>query len=445
MQRIILVFSILLPSIMLGQENSNDFRSLVVVDTITLEGNNKTKDEVIFREIEFNIGDTVPRKNIEVLLNKSISNLRNLTIFNFVDVNTVWNQNNLSLHIKVTEQWYSWVFPYFEYADRNFNEWWKTKDFSRTDYGLKFIQENFRGRNETLTLKFIYGYNEYLNLEYKIPYFDKKRRTGFFLTSEILRSHEINVLTTNDEINYFNNEDSYPINKVEIESGIIYRPAFTNKHKLSVMYHHYQFTDTVIRINPDFLTNHNPGSNFLSLKYKFISDYRDYISYPLKGHYFETSLVKHGLGLLKKPVDFLTVNTTFKKYMHLQKQWYAAFSATMLVSDEKGQPYFISNGLVRSNLKYELLPARTFNLKFIPLEQFSKVFIAAYLNLFFDAAYIDGFDTWQSNHNKLPDSFLIGKGIGLDIVTYYDKVMRLEYSWNKENKGGLFIHFLAPI
>jgi hypothetical protein len=153
--------------------------------------------------------------------------------------------------------------------------------------------------------------------------------------------------------------------------------------------------------------------------------------------------------------------------MHLQKQWYAAFSATMLVSDEKGQPYFISNGLgynqsfvrgyeynvisgnsyglVRSNLKYELLPARTFNLKFIPLEQFSKVFIAAYLNLFFDAAYIDGFDTWQSNHNKLPDSFLIGKGIGLDIVTYYDKVMRLEYSWNKENKGGLFIHFLAPI
>jgi hypothetical protein len=45
----------------------------------------------------------------------------------------------------------------------------------------------------------------------------------------------------------------------------------------------------------------------------------------------------------------------------------------------------------------------------------------------------------------LPDSFLRGIGAGIDIVTYYDKVMRLEYSVNGWGESGIFIHFIAGI
>jgi hypothetical protein len=65
--------------------------------------------------------------------------------------------------------------------------------------------------------------------------------------------------------------------------------------------------------------------------------------------------------------------------------------------------------------------------------------------VFFDAGYVDTFQTWQSNGNQLPGTFLTGKGIGLDLVTYYEKVFRIEYSWNKNNEGGFFLHFVAPI
>ena len=47
--------------------------------------------------------------------------------------------------------------------------------------------------------------------------------------------------------------------------------------------------------------------------------------------------------------------------------------------------------------------------------------------------------------NFLDNKFIFGTGIGLDFVTYYDKVLRLEYGVNDMGETGLFIHFVAPI
>ena len=45
----------------------------------------------------------------------------------------------------------------------------------------------------------------------------------------------------------------------------------------------------------------------------------------------------------------------------------------------------------------------------------------------------------------LDNKFIYGTGMGLDFVTYYDKVLRLEYGINDMGETGLFIHFVAPI
>jgi hypothetical protein len=66
-----------------------------------------------------------------------------------------------------------------------------------------------------------------------------------------------------------------------------------------------------------------------------------------------------------------------------------------------------------------------------------------YANLFFDCAY-----SWKMPVNQtsfLDNKFIFGTGIGLDFVTYYDKVLRLEYGINDMGETGLFIHFVAPI
>jgi hypothetical protein len=45
----------------------------------------------------------------------------------------------------------------------------------------------------------------------------------------------------------------------------------------------------------------------------------------------------------------------------------------------------------------------------------------------------------------LDNKFIFGTGIGIDFVTYYDKVLRLEYGVNDMGETGFFIHFVAPI
>ena len=63
--------------------------------------------------------------------------------------------------------------------------------------------------------------------------------------------------------------------------------------------------------------------------------------------------------------------------------------------------------------------------------------------MFFDFAY-----SWKIPEiptSFLDNKFIFGTGVGLDFVTYYDKVLRLEYGINDMGETGLFIHFVAPI
>jgi len=59
--------------------------------------------------------------------------------------------------------------------------------------------------------------------------------------------------------------------------------------------------------------------------------------------------------------------------------------------------------------------------------------------------FADNFYTDPAMNNQLENSLLIGYGLGIDFVTYYDLVFRLEYSMNRMNEHGFFIHFMAPI
>ena len=51
----------------------------------------------------------------------------------------------------------------------------------------------------------------------------------------------------------------------------------------------------------------------------------------------------------------------------------------------------------------------------------------------------------QKFFKKFILSTVFGTGIGIDFVTYYDKVIRFEYGVNDMGETGLFIHFVAPI
>ena len=51
----------------------------------------------------------------------------------------------------------------------------------------------------------------------------------------------------------------------------------------------------------------------------------------------------------------------------------------------------------------------------------------------------------KQQNNYLANTVLCGSGLSLDFVSYYDLVLRMEYSINRLNEKGLFLHFIAPI
>ena len=78
------------------------------------------------------------------------------------------------------------------------------------------------------------------------------------------------------------------------------------------------------------------------------------------------------------------------------------------------------------------------------IDQFRTLPYAFYLKLFMDTGYAG--DTLAANTNNFYNNKWIGSvGLGLDVVTYYDFVIRLEYSINREGHTGFFVNFRSAL
>lgn len=441
---------------------------LVVVGNITLEGNSVTRDKIVFREIEFKSGDTLSFSQLCNLSKLSKENLLNRSLFNFVYIDLFRRDSSMVVDVKLRmiERWYVWPLPIFELADRNFNAWWANRDFSRVNYGIFVTHDNFRGRMEKLKLLIRAGYDQDYSLLYEIPYLTKEQNIGVGIQVGLSRSREISYQTTGNKQLYYKNEDTYAREAFYLKLMASYRISYRYLHQLYLGYENFKFSDTIIQLNPRFMGAQTANqSKFFTLLYLYKHDFRDSKPYPLDGHYFDFEFSKYGFGLLENAPDFFYLKATFDWYTPLNKRWFWATNVTGKFSGGQTQPYYLQRGLgyqnnfvrsyelyvidgndfglMKSNLKFNLIKPKTRTIPLIPTEKFSKIHYALYVNLFLDLGYAH--QPHSDPTNLLTNELLVGSGIGLDLVTYYDLVFRLEYSRNKLNEYGFFIHFTAPI
>ncbi len=445
----------------------SDSTSLIIIDHITLSGNKITRPNIILRELRFSEGDTLTTASISEALQKSQENVFNTALFNVVELDTVWYSADpikLEVIVKVIERWYIWPIPYIEFPNRNINAWLEALDFSKLTYGLNFKFFNARGRNETLTILLHFGFNQLYGFTYQTPYTNKKQTWGFAFGGNYNRNRSLITGTTANKSNYIDTANGSLRQHAHGFMEGNFRPNIHSYHTFALGYDYYHFADTLLKI-PGYLTDSTNDQSFFSLYYKYKLDHRDVRYYPLKGFYLDMEVIKQ--GFTTDPVNLFSIQSTFRKYWKFTERWFLAVGATAKWSWPGEQPFFLQSGigygrdiirgfeyysingswfgLIKTNIKFALIKPRQLTLSFVKTPKFGVIPYGLYLNLFVDAGYVNNSIPEVQQDNPLVNKFLLGYGLSIDLVTYYDIVIDLNFAVNNLGEPGVYIHFIAPI
>lgn len=442
-------------------------RAKILIRSIFIRGNKITKRHIILRELSFKEGDTITYKELVKKMENSRMNLLNSSLFNFVTVDTANSSANVTdVNISVAERWYTWPGPIFELADRNFNVWWETKDLERINYGFFLYRDNFRGRKERLTFYFKFGYTQQYGISYAVPYLDKRQRSGLGFGVSWSKNHEVNYGSEDNHQLFY----SDPINHIREDFfskiAYTYRRNIYHSVVLEARYFEGKIADTVTHLAGEYYAKDKSFMQYFSLDLFYRNDHRDSKAYPLKGYVLDAEVVQNGLGILKgENVNNWNFYGGARGFFRLGGRFYQALSVKGKVSGGPEQPYIMTRGmgykgdyirgyeyyvidgknyiLARTGTKFCILKPKVVTIDAIPFERFNKFHYALYAEAFFDGGYVDHPE--DIRRNELTNHWQYGTGVGLNYVTYYDFVLRLEYSINKLKEHGVFLHLSAPI
>lgn len=437
-----------------------------IIRNITLVGNKITKGSIVIRELTFKKGDTISSDRFLAELEQSRKNILNTSLFNFTKIDWALDgKEKVDLVVHLQERWYIFPAPIFEIDDNNFNTWWQDRDYSRINYGAHVIVNNFRGRKEKLVMTAQYGFTERYRLRYEIPYINRKQRLGLKFNLSYNRRDQINYSSFDNERLQFKSEDDDAVRNYSASVALTMRKEIFSTHSLGLEYDQNRVRDSVRLLNPNYLGDFRKQLRFFSLYYDYRRDFRDSRNYPLRGSYLNLYIKKYGLGIMDESVDLTNFQFQYKKYIELKDRWFLASSVRAVVAANNNQPYLLQNGLgynsfmirsyeyyvidgqniglLKGQIRYQLVKPNQATLGFIPSDRFNKFHYAFYLGLFSDLAFVD--DNIGFARNELANELQFGYGIGLDFVTYYDVVIRTEFSTNKFGETGIFLHFVAPI
>ncbi|MCX6350369.1 MAG: BamA/TamA family outer membrane protein [Bacteroidetes bacterium] len=458
---VIFLFSLLLFSKSYSSNFNSDSTQRVNFISIDISGNKITKAKIILRELVFKVGDSISSSQLVKAIAESKQNLTNTGLFHEVKIIDSIFGNQCFISITVIERWYIWAEPTFTLADRNFNEWWLHKDLYRTTYGITTDWNNFTGNKDRLKVSLILGWRQTLGLVYKIPYLNKSKTVGLQLTSNYNLGHEVPFITDSNRLKFLRVNSNYIYKQSTQEILFTYRKKHKLTHYFSLGYDYYNIGDTITKSrNPEYLNTQKATLNSLYLDYQLVYDNRDYFFYPEKGEYLSAEFQRNGLGLPFEDISLTTITLTAKKYFPLYKNFVLinslqathSLQATspyiyknslgyrMLVRGYEhyvvnGQSYFLSN----NELRYKLIDC-DIKLPYLKMSQFNKVPMKVYVKLLGDVGYVNG---KVMNNNSLINQWLIGYGVGLDVISYYDKIMRLEFSNNKMGEREVFLHYIV--
>ena len=432
------------------------------ISSIHIEGNAKTKSYIILRELPYHVGSIVAIDSIEILHKLAKEQLINTSLFNNVEVTAASiDSANLVINIKLTERWYFFPLPYFKWVDRNFNEWWNEQHHSldRVNYGLNFRQSNATGNNDRLTLGLISGYTQQAVVRYQFPYLDKKLRFGMGLGWQYFTQKELNTASYNDKQVFTktvnNIQQGYRTN-----INFLYRPNLFERISLQTGYGKSEISDDAMLVQPNYFPNHNKSFSYADISIAFSKIKFDYNAYPTKGNSADLGIYQRLSGnenltsIQYRQIHAHPINAN--NFYLLESNSVVKLVANQNYLDSKlmgygnmqmnGFEYYVIDGNAGSIAKatwHHLLGTYTVPKKtgFALTDKLAKhlpeIKYHFWLKAFTNVGYV--YSERPINATKLSNTLLRSAGVGLDIISVYDLVIKIDYSVNQLGDKGVYL------
>ncbi len=441
----------------------------IAIGDISINGLKKTREYILLRELNFKKGDSIDLQNLTNIFQTNEKRLLNTNLVveakcNLLNLNLEAQSADVS--IRCREALYIYPAPILEFIDNDFNKWWRNynRSLNRLSYGLYLSHINLTGNGDRLTIYGQAGFTRKVSLDYDYPYLNQSNTLGIGLTAFYAANKEVAYKTVDNFLLFRRDLDHDLLKRAKFGVRMSYRPAIYARHLLELNYYHFTANDSLASdYNPDYLNNRS-DLDFPELTYLFRYDIRDVVPYAMKG--WSLGLYFNQIGLRRHDIhksDIGIMLSGFKKLtdkLSLEEHAYGRYNL-----DRGKVPYYFNKAV-----GYDDIYVRGFDLNVIDGQDyfllkniaryriFSKnfnwgnyMFLKAYRNMPLDVYLTAGFDVarvvdrFYSEGNPLANNNVYGYGIGLDVVFYYNKLVRLEVSRNSKGNFGFYVHFDAGL
>lgn len=434
----------------------------ISIDSIEIEGNNRTRDYIILRELSFDPDQGIDRNLQEEILERTRENILKLGIFNEANLSVEEGHINI-LKIEVQESWYIFPSPIFELADRNFNVWWQEqgRSLERTNYGMRMKYVNFTGNNDPIEALVQFGYTKKFEFKYDIPFLNKAKTWGLGFNIFYSLNKETSINTFDNKLIFRKNEIDNMLKRFRVHAKFKYRPNLYVFHEFKLEYQNNSIEDsTALFFNPDYFLDGKTKQEYFLASYDFRYDELDSRVYPMEGFLIAAKFEKRGFGIFND-INSLTMRLSLQKLFPIN-------GSLSIQSDVRGrvaflrqkQPYYNSRGLgfdpdyirgyelyVHDALDYgftklmvhqKFLDTQIDFTQILPIAQISKIPLRLFISANFDVGYVN--NPYYRENNSLSNKWLYGFGPSLDIVLYNNSAIKIEYSINDLGEKGIFLH-----
>jgi hypothetical protein len=235
---------------------------------------------------------------------------------------------------------------------------------------------------------------------------------------------------------------------------VSFRPAIKTKHTFGIAYVSENFADTISKLNPLFSSGHN-SVRYPEFTYKMSYFNVDFIPYPTKGYIGEVILKKKGFN---DPLNLWQMTLKGSGTWPVSNKYYFNLRGVGMVKLPFDQPYmtrqFIgSEDLFMQGYEYYVIDgvaggyakatfARSILNTYIripskKIKRLNQIPLKIYAKTFVDGGYVY---CNRAGQNPLTNKILYSGGVGLDIITFTDFVIKLEWSFNRLGENGLYLH-----